>query len=74
MADEAAGLQREARARRQLRAQGYQLVKSRARDGRAPDFGGYMIVNAATNFVEAGELGGAMALDLDQVEAFIRAR
>ena len=53
-----------------LDRQGFRLVKSRRRDPRAVDFGGYMIVNAGTNYVEAGGEGNGHTLDLNDVERF----
>lgn len=57
----------ENRLRRAAKRQGLELVKSRSRDPRAVDYGGYMLVNAYTNTVEAGELGSPRALDVVQV-------
>ena len=44
----------ENRLRRMLQRRGYQLIKSRRRDPRAIDYGGYMIADASTNGVVAG--------------------
>jgi hypothetical protein len=68
---DAADKVRENRLRRAAVRQGLQLVKSRARDPRALDFGRFMIVDAHTGGVVAGELHSALALDLDQVEAYL---
>jgi hypothetical protein len=46
-------------------------MKSRRRDPRAPDFGGYMVVEPYTNGVVAGASPWAFSLDLDQVEAVL---
>lgn len=55
---------RENRLRAAVQRQGYQMVKSRRRDPRARDYGGYMIINPATSTVEAGDLTrGGMSLD-----------
>jgi hypothetical protein len=64
---------RENRLRRAAARQGLRLVKSRRRDPRAIDYGGFMIVDAHTNGVVAGELNSPQALDLDQVEAALNA-
>ncbi|MGE5528770.1 MAG: hypothetical protein ACM3X6_06480 [Patescibacteria group bacterium] len=52
-----------------LKRQGFCLVKSRRRDPRAIDYGGYMIVNES-NVVVAGELNTGWVLSLDSVERF----
>lgn len=59
---------RENRLRRAAERQGLRLVKSRRRDPRAIGFGGFMLVDVATNSAVAGEVDSARALDLDQVE------
>jgi hypothetical protein len=61
---------RENRLRAAVQRQGYQLIKSRRRDPRALDYGGYMIVNPHTSSIEAGDLtyGG---MTLDQVEEWL---
>ncbi len=45
---------REKRLRNAAKRQGYDIVKSRTRDPRALDYGGYMIVDPYDNTVEAG--------------------
>jgi hypothetical protein len=45
---------REQRARRAAKRQGLELVKSRRRDPRALDYGGYMLVDASTRRVVYG--------------------
>jgi hypothetical protein len=62
---------RELRLRRMAERQGLALHKSRRRDPRAIDFGGWMIVDVSTNSIVAGELGTGHAMDLDQVEAYL---
>jgi hypothetical protein len=62
---------REDRLRRMAKRQGLELVKSRRRDPRALGFGRYMIVDAASNAVVAGEIDSPRALDLDAVEAYL---
>lgn len=58
---------REGRARGRLKTQGFILKKSRTRNPKFNDAGGYMIVNL-NNVVEAGE---KFDLSLDDVERFI---
>ncbi len=53
----------ERRLHKVLLRQGFRLRKSRRT-------GGYMIVSAFTNKVEAGELGSVWELDLDDVNRF----
>ena len=60
---------RENRLRRMAERQGLQLVKSRRRDPRATDYGGYMIVDPFANVVVAGGAPCAFSLDMDAVEA-----
>jgi len=45
---------RENRMRRVLQRRGYRLMKSKRRDPRAYDFGGYMIIDARTRCVVRG--------------------
>ena len=62
---------RENRLRRMAARQGLVLKKSRRRDPRALGYGGYMLVDAFTNSVVAGELDSPRALTLDDVEAYL---
>lgn len=62
---------REARVRRMADRQGLILQKSRRRDPRALGYGGYMLVDASTNSVVAGELDSPRALTLDEVEDWL---
>jgi len=62
---------RENKLRRMATRQGYALTKSRRRDPRAYDYGGYMIVDPNTNSVVAGGSPLAFCLDIDQVEAWL---
>ncbi len=62
----------ENRVRRALDRRGLVLHKSRRRDPRAIDFGGYMIVDAATNSVVAGASPVAFSLTLADVEAWLK--
>jgi len=60
----------ENRLRRKLERMGYRLQKSRSRDERAIGYGGYMIIDKWTSFVEAGGHPYAYSLSLDDVENF----
>ena len=62
----------ENRLRRALDRRGLQLQKSRRRDPRAIDFGGYMIVDPATNTAVAGSAPIAFAMSLADVEAWLK--
>jgi hypothetical protein len=62
---------RENRLRRRLARRGYQLSKSRRRDTRAIDFGGYMILNDR-NVAVAGATPRAFCLTLDDVERWLQ--
>ena len=57
---------RERMLRRKLQKQGYALCKSKAQD--INNLGGYMIIDAFRNVIEAGE---RYDLSLDDVERFI---
>jgi hypothetical protein len=61
----------ENRARRRLDRMGFSLMKSRRKDPRALEYGGYMIVNRFTNAIEAGGTPGAYALSIEDVERWI---
>ncbi len=63
--DKGADKVRENRLRRMAGRQGFVLVKSRRRDPRAVDYGGYWLVDPRANALVAGEQFG---LDLDEVE------
>lgn len=63
---------RENRLRRAAGRQGLQLVKSRRRDPRAFDYGGYMLVDIDTNVVVVGSEGvGRPHWSLDDVEKYL---
>jgi len=63
---------RENRLRRMADRQGLRLVKSRRRDPRAVDYGGYMLVDIATNAVIAGTGAiGRPHWSLDEVEEWL---
>lgn len=59
---------RENRLRRMAERQGLELRKSRRRDPRALDFGGYWLIDARLGGVV---LGGEFGVDLDAVEAHL---
>jgi hypothetical protein len=63
---------RENRLRRVLARQGYSLVKSRRRDTRAYDYGGYMITDAMTGAIVAGSHPIAFNFNLDDVETWAK--
>jgi len=62
---------RENRLRAMAERQGLSLHKSRRRDPRAMDFDRWMIVDAFTNSIVAGELNTPRALSLDEVEEWL---
>ena len=57
----------ENRLRRAAKRQGLVLIKSRSRDPRAIDYGGYMLADAEDNTVVAGELGSSRSLSLTEI-------
>ncbi len=61
---------RENRLRRMAIRQGLRLLKSRRRDERAVDYGGYMLVDDR-NFVVEGASSFAFSASLDDVEAYL---
>jgi hypothetical protein len=61
---------RENRLRRMAERQLLRLKKSRRRDPRAPDFGGYMLVDDRNNVV-LGASQNAYEATLDDVEAYL---
>jgi hypothetical protein len=62
---------RENRLRRVAERQGLQLAKSRRRDPRATDFGGYMLSSIIKNFAVIGDQPFAFSATLDDVEAYL---
>jgi len=62
---------RENRLRRMAERQGMRLLKSRRRDSRALDYGGYMLVDLRTDAVVAGGSPTPFFLDMDEVEAWL---
>ncbi len=61
----------ENRARRMAERQGLRLMKSRRRDPRAYDFGGYMLVDVATSGVVAGNSPLPFSLSLEDALAWL---
>ena len=63
---------RENRLRRMARRQGLELQKSRRRDPRALDYGGYQLIDRGSSSLVLGELAGtAFGASLDDIEAFL---
>jgi len=62
----------ENRLRRTLNRRGYVLHKSRRRDAKAFDFGGYMIVDGNSDSVVAGSTPRAFSMSLQDVEAWLK--
>lgn len=61
------------RVRRMAQRQGLRLVKSRRRDPRALDYGGCMLVDAATTYVVYGFGYNNFGASLDDAERFLLA-
>lgn len=57
--------------RRAAERQGLRLAKSRRRDERAVDYGGYMLIDAATNTAIVGGSPYSYSADLDQIEEWL---
>ncbi|GAA4169085.1 hypothetical protein [Shinella granuli] len=64
---------KENRVRRVAERRGMRLEKSRRRDPKAIDFGGYMLIDAATNTVILGSTSYAYSASLDDIEEFLNA-
>jgi hypothetical protein len=62
---------RENRLRRMAARQGRRIEKSRRRDPRAVDYGGYMVIDNYRNAVELGGNPYAYSATLDDVEAYL---
>ncbi len=62
---------RENRLRRMAKRQGLELQKSRRRDPKAYDFGGFMLVDVRTNSVAFGADPLPFSLSIDDVEAYL---
>ena len=61
---------RENRLRRMASRQGYMLHKSRRRDERALDYGGYVLINSDSGVV-LGHTPHAYSADLDEIEHYL---
>lgn len=59
------------RLRRAAARQGLQLIKSRRRDPRALDYGGWMITELSTSTVVAGATPREYSMSLDDVEKYL---
>lgn len=59
---------RENRLRRMAKRQGLELKKSPRRDPRAIGYGTYMLVDARTSTIKAGDQQNGYGLDMDEVE------
>ncbi|OHV67896.1 hypothetical protein LCM4576_23550 [Mesorhizobium sp. LCM 4576] len=64
---------KENRLRRMAERQGLRLEKSKRRDPRAVDFGGYMLIDTQTNGVVCGSGAFPYSADLDEVERYLTA-
>lgn len=62
---------RENRLRRMAERQGLMMHKSRRRDPRAVDFGGYMLVDVLTKGAVLGSGAFPFQADLDDVEKYL---
>lgn len=62
---------RENRLRRMAERRGIRIEKSRRRDPKALDFGGYMLIDAATNGAIMGASPYAYSASLDEVEQWL---
>jgi hypothetical protein len=65
---------RENRLRRMAQRQGLRLEKSRRRDPRAFDYGGYMLIKDDGNFAVYGSSPMAYSASLDDIEAVLQQR
>lgn len=57
--------------RRMAARRGYLLQKSRRRDEKALDFGGYMLVDATSNAVVCGGDPYAFSADLEEIASYL---
>lgn len=72
--EERAEKARESRLRQAVARHGYHyLTKSRCRTPQALEYGRYMIVDGYNNAIVAGGGGSGFSMDLDQVEAWVKA-
>jgi len=63
---------KENRLRRMAERQGYRLQKSRRRDPRAVDYGGFMLIDIGKNFAVFGGNPFAYSASLDDIEHFLK--
>ena len=62
---------KENRLRRMAKRRGLALMKSRRRDPRAYDYGGFMLIEPNRNIVIFGANPNAFSADLNDIEAFL---
>jgi hypothetical protein len=62
---------KEARLRRMLHRRGMKLLKSRRRDPKALDYGGYMVANLVSDVIVFGGTPHPFSWSLDDVEKFL---
>lgn len=62
---------REKRLRNAAKRQGYDITKSRTRDPRALDYGGWMVIDPRSNSIEAGGMGDGFQMSIDEVEKWL---
>jgi hypothetical protein len=62
---------RDNRVRRMAKRQGLELIKSRRRDTRALDYGGYLLVDPATSMVVYSYGWNDFGASLDDIEAWL---
>lgn len=63
---------KENRLRRVAARRGMRLEKSKRRDPKAIDFGGYMLIDAATNSVVTGGSPYAYSASLDDIDEYLK--
>ena len=57
--------------RRKAKAQGFRLMKSRARDPKVPGYGTYGLVNVYTNFLELGDTNSGFGYCLEEIQRYL---
>lgn len=62
---------RENRLRRMAKRQGLRLEKSRRRDPKAVDYGGYMLIDIRSNGIVYGSDDFPYQADIDEIEEFL---
>jgi hypothetical protein len=62
---------RENRLRRMAQRQGLKMVKSRRRDERALDYGGYMLLDVDTGGANVGGVPRPYSASLDEIEGYL---